>query len=434
MTGRTGSAAEGLSARLTEGLAPAELGALLESLARPSALVEAGVLALCVALAWGVVRVVAGRQPRRGIWLGRHGVDGVLFPLVLLLLAWAARWLLAIWMPPALFRIALPVLLSLLVIRFGVQVLHVAFPTSASVRLVERLLSWMVWGAVVLWLTGALPVLVSELDALRWKTGGAEISVWSVIEGGFTAGVVLLVVLWLSSALEARLLAGAEQAGGSLSLRKMAANVTRALLVFVGLLVALSAAGIPLGALSVLGGAVGVGIGLGLQKLASNYVSGFVILAERSLRIGDTVKVDGFEGRITDIHTRYTVIRALNGRESVVPNELLITQRVESASLSDPRVVLRTTVQVAYGTDLDALMPALCAAVAQVPRVLSDPMPGVLLGSFAADGLELTIGFWIDDPQNGEANVRSDVNLAILRTLNEAGVEIPFPQRVVRQG
>jgi small-conductance mechanosensitive channel len=97
-------------------------------------------------------------------------------------------------------------------------------------------------------------------------------------------------------------------------------------------------------------------------------------------------------------------------------------------------VVLRTTVQVAYGTDLDALMPALCAAVAQVPRVLSDPMPGVLLGSFAADGLELTIGFWIDDPQNGEANVRSDVNLAILRTLNEAGVEIPFPQRVVRQG
>ena len=199
--GRAGSAAEGLSARLTEGWAPTELGALLDSLARPSALVEAGVLALCAALAWLVVRVLARRQPRRGIWLGRHGVDGVLFPLLLLLLAWGARWALAPWVPPALFRIALPVLLSLLVIRFGVQVLHVAFPASASVRLVERLLSWMVWGAVVLWLTGALPVLVAELDALRWKTGGAEISVWSVIEGGFTAGVVLLVVLWLSSAL-----------------------------------------------------------------------------------------------------------------------------------------------------------------------------------------------------------------------------------------
>ena len=349
--GRAGSAGEGLSARLTEGWAPTELGALVNSLARPSALVEAAVLALCAALAWLVVRVVARRQPRRGIWLGRHGVDGVLFPLLLLLLAWGARWALAPWVPPALLRIALPVLLSLLVIRFGVQVLHVAFPASASVRLVERLLSWMVWGAVVLWLTGALPVLVAELDALRWKTGGAEISVWSVIEGGFTAGVVLLVVLWLSSALVGQHLAGAEQAGGNLSLRKMAANATRALLVFVGLLVALSAAGIPLGALSVLGGAVGVGIGFGLQKLASNYVSGFVILAERSLRIGDVVRVDGFEGRVTDIHTRYTVIRALNGRESIVPNELLITQRVENASLADPRILLTTSVQVAYGTD-----------------------------------------------------------------------------------
>jgi small-conductance mechanosensitive channel len=106
---------------------------------------------------------------------------------------------------------------------------------------------------------------------------------------------------------------------------------------------------------------------------------------------------------------------------------------VENASLTDPRIVLRTTVQVAYGTDLDALMPRLRAAVAQVPRVLSDPMPAVLLSGFAADGLELAVMFWIKDPENGEGNVRSDVNLAILRTLNEAGVEIPFPQRVVRQ-
>lgn len=426
--------AASLSAQLPDDLAPADLATLLQSLARPSALVEAGVLLVCVGLAWLVARTLARPEGRRGIFLGHHGVDGVLFPLLLLALAWAARWALAPWLTPALFRIAIPVLLSLLVIRFGVQVLHAAFPASASVRLVERLLSWMAWGAVVLWLTGALPVLVAELDALRWKTGGAEVSVWSVIEGVFTAGAVLLVVLWLSAALEDRLLAGAEQAGGSLSLRKMAANATRALLVFVGLLVALSAAGIPLGALSVLGGAVGVGIGFGFQKLASNYVSGFVILAERSLRIGDTVKVDGFEGRVTDIHTRYTVIRALNGRESIVPNELLITQRVENASLADPRILLITTVQVAYGTDLQALSPHVVEAVRAVPRVLSDPGPAVQLAAFASDGLQLNIVFWIADPQNGQGNVLSDVNLAILRTLNEAAVEIPFPQRVVRQG
>jgi small-conductance mechanosensitive channel len=219
-----------------------------------------------------------------------------------------------------------------------------------------------------------------------------------------------------------------------LSLRKAAANVVRALLTFVGLLLALSTVGIDLTALSVLGGAIGVGLGFGLQKLAANYVSGFVILAERSLRIGDMVKVDGFEGRITDIATRYTVIRALNGREAIVPNEMLITQRVENSSLADARVSVSTTVQVAYGTDLDTLRPALEAAVRDVARVAQDPAPAVQLSAFASDGLELTVSFWIVDPENGTGGARSDVNLAILKCLDREGVEIPFPQRVVRQG
>jgi small-conductance mechanosensitive channel len=170
-----------------------------------------------------------------------------------------------------------------------------------------------------------------------------------------------------------------------------------------------------------------------LQKIAANYVSGFVILAERSLRIGDTVKVDGFEGRISDIRTRYTVIRALNGREAILPNEMLITARVENSSLADPKVSLSTSVQVAYGSDLPAVQQALVDAVAQVGRVLADPAPTVLLNEFAADGLGLSILFWISDPENGQANVRSDVNLAVLATLNALGVQIPYPQRVVRQ-
>jgi small-conductance mechanosensitive channel len=225
-----------------------------------------------------------------------------------------------------------------------------------------------------------------------------------------------------------RLLAGATD---NLSVRKIAANTTRALLLLVGMLLALSAAGIPLGALSVVGGAIGVGLGFGLQRLVANYVSGFVILAEHSLRIGDVVKIDNFEGRITDIKTRYTVIRALNGRESIVPNELLLTQRVENSSLADPQVSITTALQVAYGTDLDALMPRLVDAVKAVPRVLSVPAPGVMLDAFAADGLNLNVAFWIADPENGQGNVKSDVNLAILRTVNALGVNIPFPQRVM---
>lgn len=180
------------------------------------------------------------------------------------------------------------------------------------------------------------------------------------------------------------------------------ANLIRTLLTFIGLLLAMSSAGIDLSALSVLGGAVGVGLGFGLQKLASNYVSGFVILAERSVRIGDTVRVDNFEGTISRITTRYTVIRALNGREAIVPNELLITQRVENSSLADPKVLVSTVVQVGYGTDLDTLFPQIIEAVSSVQRVLGDPKPGVQLSNFAADGLELTITFWIIDPENGQ--------------------------------
>ena len=146
-----------------------------------------------------------------------------------------------------------------------------------------------------------------------------------------------------------------------------------------------------------------------------------------------SVKVDGLEGRISDIRTRYTVIRALNGRESIVPNEMLITQRIENSSLADPKVSITTVLQVAYGTDLARLMPALTQAVAAVPRVIADPAPIVLLSQFAADGLELSINFWITDPENGQGNVKSDVNLMLLKTLDALSVSIPFPQRVVHQ-
>ncbi len=402
---------------------------LLVALLRPSTLMEAGALLLCLGLAWLLVRWLRPAEGS-GIWFGERGYDGVLFPLAALGLALLARLLLSGQVPIALFKLVLPVLTSLAVIRIVVRVLHAAFPHSALVRVLERTLSWLVWGILVLWLTGLLPLVLDEMEALRWRIAGTEVSLRGLLEGVLSAAVVLVLVLWLSATIEARLMAAS---GVNLSVRKIAANATRAGLLLVGLLVALSAAGIPLGALSVLGGAVGVGIGFGLQKLAANYVSGFVILAERSLRIGDLVKVDNFEGRITDITTRYTVIRAPNGRESIVPNELLITQRVESSTFADPRVAVSTVLQVAYDTDLDRLVPRLKAVMGAVPRVLADPGPAVMLTNFAADGLELTLSFWIADTENGVGNVRSDVNIAVLKALNEDGVEIPFPQRVMHQ-
>ncbi|RYF35997.1 MAG: mechanosensitive ion channel, partial [Comamonadaceae bacterium] len=180
-----------------------------------------------------------------------------------------------------------------------------------------------------------------------------------------------------------------------------------------------------------LGGAIGVGLGFGLQKLAANYVSGFVILFERSLRIGDTVRVDNFEGEVVDIKTRYTLIRSSNGRESIVPNEKLITERIENLSLDDPRVLLTTDVTVGYDSDVDAVQTILVESAAACERVLKDPAPGARLARLGADGLEFSLLFWISDPANGQLNVRSEINLRILKGLQQAGIEIPYPQRVV---
>jgi small-conductance mechanosensitive channel len=409
-----------------------ELDAFLAKLFSASALAELALLAACLGGAWLAVRLIRGAAARPGsIWFGDRIVDGVLFPVLALGAALLVRWLIRDAVPVTVFRLAVPILSSLVIIRVGVRVLHVAFPTSALVRALERTLSWFVWVGLVLWLTGLLPLIVAELDQIRWTMGGTPVSVRALVEGALTAVVVLVFALWISAAIESRLLAVEGRAADELSLRKIAANATRALLLLVGLLIALSAAGIPLGALGVLGGAIGVGIGCGLQKLAANYVSGFVILAERSLRIGDLVRVDNFEGQITDITTRYTVIRSLGGRESIVPNEMLITSRIENLSLADRNVLLNTVVQVPYGTDVEPVMARLADVVRAVPRVLADPAPSVRLTNFAADGLELTVFFWVGDPENGQANVRSEVNLAILRTLGEMGIEIPFPQRVL---
>ena len=252
-------------------------------------------------------------------------------------------------------------------------------------------------------------------------------SLRNLVEGSLTASVVLILALWISAGIETRLLRSAT--GGTLSLRKAISNATRALLRFVGLLVALSAVGIDLTTLSVLGGAIGVGIGFGLQKLASNYVSGFVMLAERSVRIGDSVKVDNFEGVITDINARYTVVRSLTGRESIVPNEMFITNRVENLSLSDSRLWQSSVLQVAYDSDVDRVMGILRTAALEQARVLRDPAPDVSLSSFGVDGLEFTVGYWISDPENGQLNLRSQVNLAIFKALRLNGIRIPPPQR-----
>ena len=403
-----------------------------EAYSQSNPLIEIGALAACLALAWLLAllaRRAIGGGDAKSILFGARLVDGVLFPAILLFLAFLAQLLVLQWIPLLVFKLALPILISLLVIRVGVKVLQAAFSEAPGVRALERTISWLAWAAVVLWVSGLMPLILDELDDITWKVGTTRLSVRNIIEGALTAGAVLILTLWASSAIESRLLSSAT--GSQLSLRKAISNATRALLMFVGLLVALSVVGIDLTALSVLGGAIGVGIGFGLQKLAANYISGFVILAERSMRIGDNVRVDGFEGRISNINARFTQIRSVTGRESIVPNEMMITSRVENLSLADSKVWQSTVVSVAYDSDVDLVLRLLRAAAVQQERVLREPDVSVALSAFGADGLEFTVGYWIADPENGQLNLRSLINLEILRALREHRIDISYPQRVL---
>lgn len=392
--------------------------------------IELAVLVACVAVAWAVCKWFGRDQPKDSIWFGERTFDGLLFPLLALVFTDLARRAALELLPVVLvLRIAVPVFLSLAVIRLFARVLRAVFPTSSLVRLIERTISWGAWIAAVLWIVGLLPPVLAELDDITLAFGKTRVSLQTIIQGALSAGLVLMVALWISSTIEKRIL---REAVSDLSMRKVASNAVRAFLLLIGLLFALSAVGVDLTALSVLGGALGVGLGFGLQKLAANYVSGFVILLERSIRIGDNVKVDTFEGRITDIKTRYTLIRAGNGREAIVPNESLITGRVENLSLADRKFNITTSIVVGYESDVAQVQSILCGAATAQPRVMTDPAPVAYLVTFAPDGLEFMLNFWVADPDKGKDNVRSAINIAILDGLRAARIDIPYPQRVLR--
>lgn len=407
-----------------------ELQELLLDLQSPAIALELAGLALCLALAGGLSWALGRRfTSPNSILFGRRLMDGVLFPALALVFTYGLKLVLMKMQRVPVLKMALPVLVSLVLIRLIARVLAAVFPNSRGARILEQVVSWLAWGLAVLWITGWWGPMMDELDGLQFMLGKTRISVTHVLEVVFTSGFVLVLALWLSAALEQRVL---NRAFEDLSMRKVAANAMRVLLLVIGTLFALSSLGFDLTALSVLGGALGVGIGFGLQKLAANYVSGFVILLERSLRIGDFVRVDGFEGRVTDIKTRYTLVRASNGSESVVPNELLLTQRVENLSLESRHLLQTCTFWVGLESDVERVQEVLVQAALSAEWVLCNPIPQALLGEVAPQGLRFNLNFWMEDPVNGQSLTRSRVNIAALSALRSAGVVLVHsPQEVV---
>lgn len=400
---------------------------LIDDFQRSSSWTEFGLIALCLVLAFFITR---GLRQQFGsttsVWLGPTTLSGALYPLLCLVLVASAQMLLARFETVFWLRVATSILLSLALIRFVVRVLAKTFPDSTPARLFERIFSWLAWGVAILASLGLLPSVMADLDGVHIPLGKTSVSLLTLIEGLVSAGLMMVAVLWAAALFEQRVL---NQVVHDLSMRKVAMNLMRTVLITIGLLVSLSIVGVDLTALSVMGGAVGVGLGFGMQKIASNYVSGFLVLIERALRIGDNVRVDGFEGKITDIRTRYTIIRAGNGRESIVPNETLITQRVENLTDFDQRFSLSTTIVVELDSNVEQVTLLLLAAARAQPRVLDKPAPSVLLDDILAHGLQFTLTYFINDPVNGQGNVRSAVNIAVLAGLRKADLRLAVPKQ-----
>lgn len=252
---------------------------------------------------------------------------------------------------------------------------------------------------------------------------------WQLGQGSLKRVVFPLIALWLSNTFEARLNRAPNMDS---SLRMVFVRLSRAFMALIAVLIALPLVGIDLTTLSVFGGALGVGLGFGLQKIASNYVSGFILLLDHSIRIGDMISVGSDRGQVTRITTRFTVLRTLTGAEILMPNELLISSVVRNDSYTDRQVRVAIPVQVSYDSDLELTIRLLNDAARTHPRVLAEPAPRVLLIEFAESGINLELGCWITDPENGLGALRSDINLTIWQRFKEHHINIPFPQREIR--
>ncbi|TWI64498.1 mechanosensitive ion channel-like protein [Pseudoduganella lurida] len=416
------------------------LNDLLGDLRDPGLLWQLGALVLCIVLGWGISRLLRAQLARRQAAgqgaAARFGVESfgrVIGPLAIVCLLAIAQEVLRRWYHVNLLKVALPIFGSLAVIRFVFYLLRRVFArrgeVGAAMLTFEKIFQVIVWAVVVLYITGFWDDIYHYLDSIVIRLGKNKVTAAEIGQGIVSVVITLVLAMWAGAALEERLMTVDTL---NSNLRVVLARVGRALLIIVAILFSLNMVGIDLTVLSVFGGALGVGLGFGLQKIASNYVSGFIILLDRSLAIGDMITVDKYTGRVARINTRYTVLQGLDGVEAIVPNEMLVSGAVQNTTLSNKQVWIGTKVSVSYDTDLDFVLKLLEDATAAVPRVLQEKPPGATLLSFGADGLELQVGFWIGDPENGRGGVTSDVNRAIWKALKDNRISVPFPQREMR--
>jgi small-conductance mechanosensitive channel len=395
-----------------------EMAELMADLRSPAVLWQLAAIALALLVGWSVTRWLRTRQEAQAA--AARLTLRVSTPLVALLMLLLLRVVLQHFgINTAFVRVALLWLATFAVVRLVVHVLRTSFKAAVWMESFVRWIVISLWLMLVLLVTGWYRPVWDWLEGFAFPIGGAKVNIAELLAGVIAVGVTLLAALWAGTAIEAQL---NKAAGLDSSTRVVLSRVAKAVLLLIGVL---------LGALSVFGGALGVGLGLGLQRIASNYVSGFIILLDRSVKIGDMITVDKYYGRVTQITTRYTVVQGFDSSEAIIPNEMLVSTPVQNNTHSDSRTQVKLPVSVSYEGDLDLALRILEDCAKEHSRVVADPAPNAMVLGFGADGIDLQVSFFIPDPENGTGGVRSDVARAVWARFKAEGVSVPYPQRVI---
>lgn len=292
----------------------------------------------------------------------------------------------------------------------------------------SRTVAVVAWTVAALDILGLLPIIIAGLDTLAIRLGDFRLSALLVVQAAITLGLLLWGAMVLSAFAQRRIRTMTHL---TLSARALFSNMLHITLLVAAIVIALTAVGVDLTMLAVFGGAIGLGLGFGLQKIVSNLISGIILLMDRSVKPGDVIAVAGTYGRINAIGARYVSVITRDGIEHLIPNEELITTRVENWSFSDTNVRVRIPIGVSYDTDLRQAMALCLEAARTTPRILANPEPKCLLTGFGDSSVDLELRVWILDPEDGVGSIQSAVLLSVWDAFQANNITIPFPQRTL---
>lgn len=357
-------------------------------------------------------------------------IQRLVFPIITFILAscavylWTWFGLQAVWL-----RLLVLAMHWLAIIRLVLAIIHTALPTSSLTDQLERVSAFVLWLVFLTRLSGVEDLIFNWLKSFQFAIGSVKLNLWIIITGVIWVAMMIILAMWLAKLARNKLM---ESKTLNINVRIMLSNIIQIVLVILSILIALPLIGIDLTVLSVLGGALGVGIGFGLQKIASNYISGFIILGDGSIRIGNRLTVNDFTGYVTKITSRFVVLRSLQGAEALIPNETFITQTVINDSYSSNSLLQHIDLQISYQSNVELAMQIMIDVAKQYDRIDTSSGPNAYLLSFADNGVNLRLSFWLKDPENGYLALFSKILLEIWQGFKEHQIEFPYPQREIR--